>query len=1082
MRCWLHGGRRRRALLALTVALSAVIGVVSVAFAGGPGGPGTPSAPSPPPTPVQTPAGPVPPDTEVTPVAKDGCGVSWRQVAGAVFPGAGDACGYSPSGSPVPVTTDLFAVRFARSNEGLAGGAACASNLPAGASGPALDSFLGSCARVPTLFSYAEPHGPPGDWSMVALPGGAGDPSGSPRPGFIGAIAWISRDRALAVGGDGAYPRTEPAAGAADPDGTGHARAWLYDHGGWCELGPGSPCGRLPAGMSGLTAVDCTPRPLSDHEFCVAGGYRQLWMWHDGRFTRSYSDHSSPDEVVAAPGDDPTDTSNPGDTNLLGGPPSGQTGPSEFRFRVRAIRFTPGDTPPKAQVVAVTSGCCDSDPLASAKVLEFTGDKWLIQRPELCPAPRQTLPDSFFALTITKNGGPPQMSILATPGGSSTSGPPPPASRVLGKLGVHGGDDWGAYSSGANGETGSTFCAGNAVNYETAPEGFAPDDTSGDLARETLHPDLSDLHLVAGDGDLFGPSVPGVGFSTHLVGEPPSDAPDSFMDWAVGAFTSTMPDHGAGQAGAFTTTRSGTLTPMPLDCPSGSGIENTGLDPTCRPDVSSASEQTKSESAFSLSSYALNGLATVGSTGVSWAVGDRGAVVRLGGQQAQGGASTEPSAPLLGSAQAGSLADTSAYDAFTGSPAGPAGVLPSLAVRPLERLGEPRWVAAGIPVRGSTTPPDEGVSTFVMSRDGSDGWALGPRPDTSGRLTTAYRFDGQAWRRCDIDGVPGISAADPACSALSALRHHSDSQGAHPVPIYTATRIPMENGSDPSRASDFEAIAAGGAYRPPPGDPRRVVILRFSRGRWAVDEQAMAEVDPTAQDPDAPVSLAFVAPDDGWLTLGGPGTAKLFHFDGRHWSDCRAHPESCGDPSGELPLPADGTVITPPTVVGVGRRVYFAGERPGAAGGNLTLGLTEQRAPVILHRDPGGSWTDRDGGLDPLFDDPTDAKPGDQGSVAAISVVRQPDGHYAGWAAGVFGASGRVGDSAAHLMRLGTDGKWSTWSQPDAASEYLSGGACRSQQARTQRAPGHVAEPPHRRPSQLGRRRGRGARRRGGFR
>ena len=82
--------------------------------------------------------------------------------------------------------------------DGLAAGAACAD--------PATPpDQLATCPRVPVVYRYTVGADGTGTWSRMSLP----DEGPPARPGFVGAIAWIGKDHALAVGGDGCYPRRE---------------------------------------------------------------------------------------------------------------------------------------------------------------------------------------------------------------------------------------------------------------------------------------------------------------------------------------------------------------------------------------------------------------------------------------------------------------------------------------------------------------------------------------------------------------------------------------------------------------------------------------------------------------------------------------------------------------------------------------------------------------------------------------------------------------------------------------------------------------------------------------------------------
>src|SRR5205807_7882922 len=105
----------------------------------------------------------------------------------------------------------------------------------------------------------------------------------------------------------------------------------------------------------------------------------------------------------------------------------------------------------------------------------------------------------------------------------------------------------------------------------------------------------------------------------------------------------------------------------------------------------------------------------------------------------------------------------------------------------------------------------ESVTQIAMSRDGAEGWAIGAR-------TTLYHFDGTRWRRCSPNSLEGVLVADRACKELLSL-----SQGG--AELTAIARIPMEYGSDPTQADNFEAIAA----------TRYGQILRYRDGSWTVE-------------------------------------------------------------------------------------------------------------------------------------------------------------------------------------------------------------------------------------------------------
>src|SRR5205085_8023403 len=125
--------------------------------------------------------------------------------------------------------------------------------------------------------------------------------------------------------------------------------------------------------------------------------------------------------------------------------------------------------------------------------------------------------------------------------------------------------------------------------------------------------------------------------------------------------------------------------------------------------------------------------------------------------------------------------------------------------RPLAQLAQPRLVPAGSPdpSRRPKDGPAEDVTQIVMSRDGSEGWAIGP--DTAAQLpldgtaVTLYHYDGSVWSRCDMHGVPPQLPPDPACSSLAPLYDHVNAVGKRtPLRLLAAARVPYENDSDPS--------------------------------------------------------------------------------------------------------------------------------------------------------------------------------------------------------------------------------------------------------------------------------------------
>ena len=955
-------------------------------------------------------------DTPLTPVPKSGCHAGWLQGAGDLYPGA-DACGYIPGSSPTPGTVDFFAVRFHDAFHGLAGGAGCSD---------AAVKTLAGCPmpeQVPVLYQYTNLPGQGPLWQKVALPG-------ADRRGYVAAIAYISADHILAVGGDGYYPRRELArasgeddasyaardAAGVEPNAAGHARAWLYSNGNWCEVGHG--CAALPAGMAALTALDCTPRPHVDGELCLAGGVRQLWTWRNGRF-------------AGAP-DTPTSTDASGQPTVDRG--------SEWRFRVRAIRFVPGPTPPAVtQAVAVTSGCCASlEAQNAARVLVFDGTRWHVQllyeHNAFTEENAQSLPDSYLSVYASDGGGAPYASVIAAPGGPQTS--TEAYSRVMGAAALPG--QYNAPQGSLTPAASPVTATGDpivlietaiALPLNAAAGGPTTFDNT-DVPFEATSPTSYTVRLVSGDGDLQGP--PAIG-STQ-----PTEGPDGLIDWAVGALTSGPQ---SGQGLAFTTTAqmqgAARLTPEALQCPGGSELS---VSTSCSPSsAAQLSDSLRSHGIYVVSSFALNSFTMV--AGGGWAVGDRGAIVRLGGD-AQAGAVAEPKPPQLGSAQSAPLPDSSPYAAFAPAVTSQPGAVPALAAQPLIHLAAPQWLPAGSPDESrSVTDPLQDVGTMVFSRDGSEGWALGAPRMTPGitEATTLYRYAGSTWTECQPDPLPG-QPADAACAGLEPLYHYINSLHEYAPVVWTAAaRVPTEDGPQSGEPPGFEMIAFGSAYTAP-GGQEAYAVARYRAGRWSMDADAMRQIGIPQGGTVAPTSAAFTAPDDGWLLLtnrSGGSDYGLYHYDGRGWTSCAAHPAACGDVPSASRLPSQVGSLT---LTSVGRRVYLYGQR---LNGSSTTSAANTGWPLIIYRDPGGHWTDGQGadgaGYDPgcasfagghcVASPSTSAG---QTLVTALSVAAGADGGLRGWAAGSFSAGGQ----AVSLLRLLPGRGWAPWTVPDASRDY----------------------------------------------
>jgi hypothetical protein len=955
-------------------------------------------------------------DTEYTPVAKDS--TAWVDIGGAKF---GDK--RVPAASPTPLTVDFFADSFLNEDHGFFAGAACRD------SSTGFDQ-LDSCERVPAIYEYRVPPGQPAEINEVL-----GPKTGEGAGGYVAAVAWIGPHRALAVGGTGHYPRRElarqPGESDADyaardfagsePNAAGRARAWLYSDGNWQEL-EDLPKTQDGTPMGGLTALDCTPRPADDHELCVAGGMRQLWIWREGRFAESVT---------------PTSMDAEGKPSVDGGP--------AWHYRVRAIRFVPGSSigPNATSVVAVTSGCCGADATHdSASFVYAVGDSWrarplLVGKSDATGNARGAFPDSAYGLLLP--GG--DASVVMAAGEPANSGTTSePAGRVL-SLALPGPDPP------------DTVVANQRIHEDDgtqASESLATclGKPTASGCRDTFGPTLTSARLVSGDGDFAAPPTANAGAGGPLgrffTGSGVQPQPDGLMDWAVGVLGSS------GQAIAYTTTQRGAL-PNPTDCTyqqvAGgltSSVLTRSLDASvtkCRPaDVNAAPAETKSQSLYKLPAYALNTFVYTPGGGTGWAAGDKGAILRLGGSGTVGAAVNEAPPPRLGGHSERSLADTAPYREASPPLASRVGTVPGLADQPSEKLSEPRLVPAGTP--DPTRPagdPLQQVNSIAMSRDGSEGWAVGPGA-TATAQGTLFHYDGQRWSRCDPEGMPGQVQPDPACRSFAGLRLNRDSsKSPDPTQLTGVVRVPLENDADPSNDDQFEAVAIGTGYFLPRSDKELPLVARYSHGEWSIDDQAMREIAPDSLDTPF-LSVAFTAPDDGWIT-SGVGSPRLYHYDGRHWIGCNQDVSACGGRDGAPALLASNTDLS---VVGgylstAGQRIYFAGTRT----------VNRNSYPVIDTKDPGQPWrVDFDPGC--VSKDATGAcvasgAAADQGTIDAISVARDGRGRFFGWAMGVLGpgnanglnGSAIGGSSQLTFLRLDPEsGKWALWPSGDVASDY----------------------------------------------
>jgi hypothetical protein len=1087
------------------------------------------------------PVGEAVPDTDYTPEYGGKDAKTWVQVEGARFSRAADEeKAQATVGFATSYDDNLFDVSFRNEKVGLAGGAQCEDSDP----DLTREEDVERAGCVPVLYEFRDSPDDDGVWSRVALPGGVGDRDGDERPGFVGAIGWIDADRALVVGGDGIYPRREVAydedcTSDDDPvapwnvkcDPAGMARVWLYEAGEWCELKEEGPNGRCPAlpgdnsktewddSMRALTAVDfkdpafrtATESQPAEPELGFAGGLGQLWKWgqrKDGSvgFVKLIDSHSPPQDLA--------DNVQPNPSQ----PWSGRSFPrtaEDFRFRVRDLRFSPQ---PGTLARAVTSGCCtDPDTAATraatgldqATVLSYfdgiqaTGsydrpgdqpesDQWLMgwarQSGERTGAPDQIAvdeePESLYSVTVTST--PPNATGQPTPSDQqtfallSTTADPGPAREGSSNV-------WACDSARA--------------------AGWTPD--------KLRSPFNGTARLLSIDGRGGKDCKNGPNWA---VGELRTDAVERRGRHGLVYCPpqTTLPECGKPPA-------QNTGYPTELYCvPGGLPLkycqpgpepvetQRAVVDGEYRPTDEERLRQSQAALPRLVSSYTLNSIDMVEPRGLpsgeGWAVGDHGAILQLAAEDGEAGGRTkgEPDQPGLSDGEA-QLSPSGPFDALRPVGVAGPGQVPALAGRPVEELPERQMVSVGspdathTPVRANANAnagydDTEDVAQIVMSRDGSEGWAIGSnphlpdhreqRPEGYGRLSL-YRFDGVEWRRCDASGLEGGWDPDPDCAGVAEL------VGDPSVDFSAATRIPYENDGpdEPDNDDDFEILALMRGER----------MARFKDGRWTIDESLrpiLAELKGLPNQGLSAVELvdvAFTAPDDGWvLARQGLVTTweyRLLHWDGEVWSLCDQD-AACGSERMLVDPTTDGQVVG---LEAAGDRVYMYGWRTatnplGASAtdtlldaassiGNTLKSQTsngQRYTPLILYRDRGeGVWTGGPGeggdggGYDPGFV-PEGGDPKvqtTQGKVVALSVVEKPGGGYRGWAVGRFhdyvlppdlggtnyehpgyadqyqqGASSYTEPSAVALRldQEGGEGSWGYFNDPGALEDFMS--------------------------------------------
>jgi hypothetical protein len=1067
-----RGGRadrtRRRRLLAACSAAALTLSLSAVASAQLPDQPTVPDDPASavpdPSATAEEATGQQGLDNDLTPQAKES--ELWRQVGGAVFPrGEGADPAQMVEGSATSFDSDLYDVSFRNERNGIAVGSRCA-DTPERQEGESDADFgrrVTECARVPAIYQFIHP--PNGDptWSLVNLPGDS-------QSGYAGAAAWLPDGRALVVGGTGTYPRREPAyrADGQDPgepyganqDQAGAGRAWLLQDGRWRELDLDS---QLAQGMRGMTALDF--HPGNNVEFGAAGALGQIWEWRNGQFSDRI-DRNSPWQRLV--------------NRRL------------FEFRVREIRFVAQGNE-DVQAFAVTDGCCGPDPLHNYPRLlayhekDFRGPRWFVrpltwdlrddvnldeirendQNIKNLVGPdgptlkdliteeqfetlyeyrrvneRQDLPDSLYSFAVRTggNGGTPFcISALASPGGPEQQSER--ASVLTQRLGRN--------ASGGSGPFGN---AGDLVPLFGDPAN--PLDPVAGIARTRL----STARLVSSDGDtgVSSPVSPGGSrdsLSPSTAGVPSlrcpgsgnvSDPGDGIPDWLAGGLRSTRIEGLGAQALAVATHLRPALLGETVNAEVTLGSPFLRR-PTTDELLSGSYEPTTEEKLrgypvsayFLLPSYALNSVDIVGKTGSGWAVGDRGAILQVQEKKQQGGVDlSEPAPPRLGARQPRRLQDSSAYATTRPASSDAVGPVPSLATQPTERLPEPRLIPAGSPDPTREAPAAvEDVREIVMSRDGREGWGVGPSVPAGETNTTTslFHYDGSRWRRCDMLGVRDQLDPDPACASLAGLRRFpSEPNGAiSSVRLIAVARVPLERDGDASNDDEFEVVAVGSNYRESTGQPSQPAILRYRDGRWNFeDEEARAEVTVPAFTTEL-ADVAFATPDDGWI-MSEDSSAPLFHFDGERWRACGAQ-SGCDDPDGRL-----RTSITTQNpgarikgILSAGDRVYAFGSRAAPNGRNY---------PLIVYHERGGDWQadPTAGGYDPGWGKAAGGAIGDgvitpdpdQGSVQSLAVTQNAEGAYEGWALGSFGglSAPGVGNDTnvprSTMLRLAAGGRW----------------------------------------------------------
>jgi hypothetical protein len=1012
-------------------------------------------------------------DTDYTARAKESARWSWY--AGARYRGSVARPSAVPATSVTPFELDLFDVAFRDVSNGFAGGAVC--REPVAADDPDAPTRVADCERVPALYEYSPDALRDKTWREVDL-----GESAKGR-GYIGAIAWIDAGHALAVGGTGCYPRREedcpgsPAAG--DDPRAGRGRAWLE-----IEVPPEM------RGLTALSAEPkavCTEGTgakaiLAEWGCAAAGGLRQVWHFRDGRFVKGWSGDGSTADAVGHPELFQYRVRDlRGTTAVTAGccsaDPLVARGGRQLAFD--GVRWVIGSKPTAGTLVAETfalkapdqvdAGSIVAEPLgteAQKTNQRPGGTAWELARQFYSFGPgvydgvsgsgtEAALRDVYENCKLNCGSFP----RVLSPGEATGTDWPLPEGTVPDDLLPP--DPVPAYPQYPGAESDRTF---DRTYSDTFSRGYDAAKPFAPVGLNTAQ--LADTHTQAQAPDSLY-ALYQVGTQTGPVwstiaspgGPPPTgDTQDEPASSGAGccpqlstirlASADQTPVAGgveavgvlrsSGQGIAWGTAERARLNDRAL---SGCNSPPTGEVPKCDPNVDRFLEDQSSLRLFALPAYALNAVeVSDDGTGAGWAVGDHGAIVSLAGETAAQAVQSDPVPPQLDRTQSRELSPTAPFDAARPAPATRPGELPALATRPLERLDEPGMFSAGSPdaTHGPPSPgpntedvwhnvTTEDVAEIVMSRDGSEGWAVGANPLIADRpgsskfygSTSLYHYDGTGWERCDPNGVPGERAPDPACEELAPFTRTyrpTVSQTLRRTTLVAAERVPYERDGDPGNDDEFEVVAIGGAYRHP-GDPGRLpALVRMKDGRWRIDtalRDVMAKlVNPNMPDPIELTDVAFTAPDDGWVLARQPEsttTYLIFHWDGHAWMRCTA--QTCG---GER-IVRDLKVGSILGLEAAGDRVYMYGWRTKETNTvvNLeSLGYYGAAAePMIIYRDRRrGGWTDGSGpgedggGYDPGFVPAGGvAQPATRlGKVVGLSVAQRPDGSYTGWAAGLY--------------------------------------------------------------------------------